>query len=1253
MKPRVCLLAIVLIASFSPQTVKAYDFSAIASTGQTLFFNINGGSAVLVRPDSVNNNQSYVTGSLIIPATVSHNGTTYTVDSIAPYALTRCSITEVTLPYTITAIGTNAFSFCNSLYYTEYTGTLAQWCNIDFYNAASNPVSRSHNLYINGSELTNLTVPDNVTTLKRYTFSGCTGLTTVTISANVTTIFSSTFSGCTGLTTVHFNATNCTISGNSSPFEAVSTLTIGNNVTIIPDYAFCYCTGLAAVSIPNSVTIIGSNAFSYCTALTSVTIGSGVTEIGPEAFINCTALTSVTFGSGVTEIGSHAFYYCTNLVVTVPNTVTTIGYYAFRRVKILYYQGSATGAPWGAIIYNPYEADGFYYTSSARDTITGVIDPTITSVTIPPQVTAIKSYAFSGCNNIATVNFNADSCTYMGDRPTSCTTLNIGTNVKMLPDNAFSGCTGLTSVMVPDNVVSVGIGVFSGCTGLTAPVYNNAFFIKMPDAASGNYSVPEGIHTVCGGAFNTCNNLTSITLPSTLQTLGENAFHINYPDTLRFNSPQPPSPSGIRNLFSPNSSYNNNDYLTKNIIVPCGHLSEWRASEWGNFPDLQSPCAHRLNITTSMDSIAVIEGLRFRLHYDNNTGQDIYAEYNSRWLEAGDTLLLQANRWTIRQSIYVTVAPRYGAILGWSNGDVGSQCHFVMPDHDDSVICIVDTMHHATLSANRITTPVYNLGSLSHDGTMGNYNYDTCSTICANGLWIGSSDSSVAASTYFINGNDYFPGPLRINDGGTDIETVLKHNRVWHITREMVDYHIAHCGDAGYTPVDDIRTWPGNGDEGYAPVLAPYFDADNNGRYNPMGGDYPVIRGDECVFSIFNDYGKHGQTGGKSFGMEVHAMYYAFNEPQDTALSNTVFAHFDLYNRSGVPHPDTYIGMWTDFDIGYAWDDRIGCDVMRGLYYAYNGNEEDTPGNGSFASVPPAQACLLLGSALLPSDGIDNAAIGATDPIIPGDTYGNMAVNGYGFGDGIADNERMGMTNFLYYENSFHSINGEPSIASDYYNYLHSYWKNGQHLKYGGNGISESTTDIDATFFFPGNSDPWNWGTNGVTPDGEWASQPWNEVTAGNVPHDVRGTGASGPFTFAVGSHEQFDIAYTAGFGTVDVASSIAAMQCAADNVRRQWANDTTDSHRPFVYMPYSAPHVDGIGSASQNLIQIYPNPTTGLITVNLPENADVQLFDITGRLLLNKHLTAGSNLLDLGLLQQGIYILKAAGSVQRVIVKK
>ncbi|MBR6068602.1 MAG: leucine-rich repeat protein [Bacteroidales bacterium] len=255
----------------------AYDFSAVCSSGQTLYYNITSYAyPYTVKVISQNQNSpfysSYPTGNLIIPSSVTYNGRTFSVTALANKAFFGCSglttvtipnsvtsigdlafrncsgLTTVTIPNSVTSIGSDAFYNCSGLVSVYYTGTIAEWCGITFGNSWANPLTTAHNLYIDNNLVTDLVIPNTVTEIKDNAFY------------------------------------------NASCFASV---TIPNSVTSIGRWAFRGCIGLPSVTIPNSITSIDFGAFQDCSGMTSVTIGSGVTSIGYSAFYDCSGLTDI------------------------------------------------------------------------------------------------------------------------------------------------------------------------------------------------------------------------------------------------------------------------------------------------------------------------------------------------------------------------------------------------------------------------------------------------------------------------------------------------------------------------------------------------------------------------------------------------------------------------------------------------------------------------------------------------------------------------------------------------------------------------------------------------------------------------------------------------------------------------------------------------------------------------------------------------------------------------------------------------
>ena len=282
MKKQLLLLAMILL----PLVASAHDIEVQNADGVTIYYNyINNGTELEVSRSHDTYSYEYQ-GNVVIPEEVTYMNRTRKVTCIGNYAFYSCSgLTSVTIPNSVTSIGGFAFDRCKGLK-KVIVKDIAAWCGIKFDNSYSNPLYYAKHIYCDeDTEITNLIIPNSVTSIGGYAFYGCSGLTSITIPNSVTSIGESAFYECSGLTSV----------------------TIPNSVTSIGDCTFYGCSGLTSITIPNSVTSIGTSAFSRCYGLTSVTIPNSVTSIGYAAFSSCSGLTSVTIPNSVTSIGNSAF----------------------------------------------------------------------------------------------------------------------------------------------------------------------------------------------------------------------------------------------------------------------------------------------------------------------------------------------------------------------------------------------------------------------------------------------------------------------------------------------------------------------------------------------------------------------------------------------------------------------------------------------------------------------------------------------------------------------------------------------------------------------------------------------------------------------------------------------------------------------------------------------------------------------------------------------------------------------------------
>ena len=484
-------------------------FSAIAEDGEYTegyyTYTVENGEATITGCDNS------ISGEVVIPDTLGG----YPVTSIGYEAFCNCTgLTSITIPNSVTSIGDSAFSDCTGLTSITIPDSVTSigeyafaWCE----------------------SLTSITIPDSVTSIGEYAFYDCAGLTSITIPDSVTSI------GC-------YAYYNTSYYNNDSNWEN-DVLYIGNHLIkakdsfsgdydikgvtkTIADNAFLYCTGLTSITIPDSVTSIGNYAFSGCAGLTSITIPNGVTSIGDGAFAYCSGLTSITIPDSVTSIGCDA-YYNTSYYNNDSNWENDVLYIGNHLIKA---KTSISG------VYSIKDGTKTIAESAFED-CTG-----LTSITIPDSVTSIGDLAFYYCTGITSVTIG-NSVTSIGEAAfgncTRLTSITIPDSVTSIGNYAFSGCAGLTSITVStgntvyhstDNclietesktlifgcknsviptdgsVTSIGEAAFVGCTGLTS------------------ITIPDSVTSIGDVAFAICTDLTSITIPDSVTDIGNKAF---------------------------------------------------------------------------------------------------------------------------------------------------------------------------------------------------------------------------------------------------------------------------------------------------------------------------------------------------------------------------------------------------------------------------------------------------------------------------------------------------------------------------------------------------------------------------------------------------------------------------------------------------------------------------------------------------------------------------------------------------------
>ena len=341
------------------------------------------------------------------------------------------------------------------------------------------------------------------------------------------------------------------------------------------------------------VTNIGYMAFYNCSSLTSITIPDSVTSIGEWTFYLCSSLTSVTFGddSNLTSIMRGVFCYCSSLTsIKIPDGVTSIGEHAFS------------------------------YCSS------------LTSITIPNSVTSIGRSAFSGCSGLMSITVASSNPVYHSAGncliETESKTLILGCKNSIIPTDgsvtsigewAFHGCSGLTSITIPDSVTSIGEGVFYGCNSLIRitvasgnPVYHSAgnciietnsktlvagcknsviptdgSVTSIGEWAFYNCSsltsitIPDSVTSIGGAAFWNCSNLTSITIPDSVTSIGSSAFY-NCSSLTSITIPDSVTSIGS-GAFRGTAYYNDESNWENGVLYISNHLIEARSTLSGEY----------------------------------------------------------------------------------------------------------------------------------------------------------------------------------------------------------------------------------------------------------------------------------------------------------------------------------------------------------------------------------------------------------------------------------------------------------------------------------------------------------------------------------------------------------------------------------------------------------------------------------------------------------------------------------------------
>ncbi len=460
-------------------------------------------------------------------------------------------------------------------------------------------------------------------------------------------------------------------------------------------------------------------------------------------------------------------------------------------------------------------------------------------------------------------------------------------------------------------------------------------------------------------------------------------------------------------------------------------------------------------------------------------------------------------------------------------------------------------------------------------------------------IWIAALDQSgnlyTAAQTYRQSGTDFWPGELNAL-GETQFIDCKEGDKMYSVYgTEVVNAKI------GKGIAYNVSRWPAH--------IANYFDANNDGIYDPSLGDYPLLDNNkpnlipgQMVFWTMNDKGNVHTAipNSLSMGIEIQITAYAFPSNTSNAINNSTFYRYKIINKSANLYPDFHVGEFGDSDLGNPSDDYVGCDLStngsgkkRNLFYTYNGDPTDEDG-------------------VAPGYGINPAAIGMCFLETGLDSLG----------------AKLEMNSFINFTNTgTPGVNADPRNPIELIRYLRGFWADGFPIQYGSN--DGRTGNDPYNFVFPGDTDP-----NGKT--------AWYETTQ---PSDRRMLAAIKPKSFAPGEQMTVELAYV---WAQDLSStppvirpSLELLRLSTDTVIEAYSNGFNE----FTTV---------VKNTVKSKFNVYPNPGKDVLFIDFDDKiTTISIYDISGKLIKTIQNT-NTRKVDIGDLDNGTYLIKVNNSAVR-----
>ena len=441
-------------------------------------------------------------------------------------------------------------------------------------------------------------------------------------------------------------------------------------------------------------------------------------------------------------------------------------------------------------------------------------------------------------------------------------------------------------------------------------------------------------------------------------------------------------------------------------------------------------------------------------------------------------------------------------------------------------------------------------------------------------------------------------GPLTTDGMGNISSSVaMQYYKVWSISRDEIDdfieaYNNGSVTNGTYTIPSSILTWPAHGPSGYSQQLAPFFDRNSDGIYNPMHGDYPIMKGDKMLYFIMND--NTSPNFNPYFAkIEMHISAWACKLPAypNHPLNRAVFVEFRFINRSFTAYLHTNVALFAESDIGGYCDDFFQTNVSTKSILFFNGDgyDESCGGLEGYLDKPPLQSFSIV-------------RLRHNDVEITDDT--------------------------IMFKSTAYVPNGEP--LSDFLNfYRYSNYQN-----WDGSPQTFLNTGIKSRYYMPGYTDPQHIGTWGVNP-----GVIWNEITANNIPGDRRGMLSSGSFTFRPGDE-------------ITATYMLLTSQLPNFNQEALISHNSNEYHQ-LMQLNYCDVFNDlqVTNEYLQHHIRVHPNPSTENLYMDYDgEIHRMAIYDISGKCRMQ--ILNSSNIINVSELDAGVYIIYAELKEHEIPVK-